>query len=301
MRIHIVGGGPAGLYLSILLKKSDPSRDIRVFERNRPDDTFGWGVVFSDETLGNLEEADPEVYKSITDQFAYWDAIDNHYGGEVIRSVGHGFCGMSRLKLLQTLQRRAVELDVDIQYETEIDDIEGLRAECDLFVGADGVNSKIRDHFAEVLEPNIDWRPNRFIWLGTNQSFEAFTFSFRERDGGIYQIHAYQFEPGTSTVIVECDEASWRAAGQHEASTEETIAYFSELFAEELGGHPLLDNGSYWRQFPTIKLERWHHENVVLIGDSCHTAHFSIGSGTKLAMEDAIELVAAPCNAELPT
>ncbi len=289
MRIHILGGGPAGLYLAILLKKRDPSHEVRVFERNAPDDTFGWGVVFSDETLGNLQEADPESFAEIRGAFAYWDAIDIHHGGARIRSRGHGFCGLSRKRLLAILQERAIGLGVEIAFHTEIDDVERLR-DCDLFVGADGVNSKVRARYESVLEPSIDLRSCRYMWLGTPQTFEAFTFSFRENEHGIFQIHAYQFERDTSTVIVECDEESWRNAGLDRASTEESIDYCQRLFAEELGGRPLLENRSRWVQVPTVKLERWHFENVVLIGDAAHTAHFSVGSGTKLAMEDAIAL-----------
>lgn len=295
MRIHILGGGPAGLYLGILMKKADPDHDIRIWERNPADNTWGWGVVFSDETLGNLEDADREVYQAIRESFAYWDSIHIHYKGERIVSGGHGFCGMSRQTLLQILQARAAELGVQVNYETEIgdDEIEALREGCDLFVGADGVRSKVRNHYIDRFEPRLDPRKCRYIWLGTHQSFEAFTFSFRENEHGIFQIHAYQFEEDTSTVIVECHEDTWRNAGLDEASTEESIAYCEKLFAEDLGGHSLLSNASHWVQFPTIKLERWHFENVVVIGDAVHTAHFSIGSGTKLAMEDAIELSAA--------
>ncbi len=292
MRINILGGGPAGLYLAILLKKRDPSHEIVVLERNAPDDTFGWGVVFSDETLGNLEEADAESFAAIRQAFAYWDAIDIHYRGEVIRSRGHGFCGLSRKRLLGILQERAGALGVALTFHTEVDDVERLR-DCDLFVAADGVNSKVRARYEDVLRPHIDLRKCRYMWLGSPQSFEAFTFSFRENEHGIFQIHAYQFERDTSTVIVECDEASWRNAGLDRASTEESIEYCRRLFAEELGGRPLLENRSRWIQFPTITLERWHFENVVLIGDAAHTAHFSVGSGTKLAMEDSIALADA--------
>ncbi|HEY8429820.1 MAG TPA: bifunctional salicylyl-CoA 5-hydroxylase/oxidoreductase [Sandaracinaceae bacterium] len=292
MRIHILGGGPAGLYLAILLKKRDPSHEISVIERNAPDDTFGWGVVFSDETLSHLQEADAESYAAITEAFAYWDAIDIHYRGQVIRSRGHGFCGLSRKRLLGILQQRARSLGVSLTFSTEVDDVERLR-DCDLFVAADGVNSKVRTRYADVLRPTVDLRKCRYIWLGSPRGFEAFTFSFRENEHGVFQIHAYQFERDTSTVIVECDEASWRNAGLDRASTEESIEYCQRLFAEELGGRPLLENRSRWLQFPTITLERWHFENVVLIGDAAHTAHFSVGSGTKLAMEDAIALAAA--------
>jgi anthraniloyl-CoA monooxygenase len=292
LRINILGGGPAGLYLAILLKKRDPSHAIRVWERNAPDDTFGWGVVFSDETLGNLEEADPESFAAIRASFAYWDAIDIHYRGARIRSRGHGFCGLSRKRLLSILQERARGLGVELTFHAEVDDVERLR-DCDLFVAADGVNSKARSRYRDVLEPSVDLRHCRYMWLGTRQRFEAFTFSFRESEHGIFQIHAYQFEEGASTVIVECDEASWRNAGLDRASTEESIDYCQRLFAEELGGHALLENRSRWVQFPTITLGRWHFDNVVLIGDAAHTAHFSVGSGTKLAMEDSIALAEA--------
>jgi anthraniloyl-CoA monooxygenase len=292
LRTHILGGGPAGLYLAILLKKRDPSHDIRILERNAPDDTFGWGVVFSDETLGNLEEADAESYAAIRRAFAYWDAIDIHYKGERIRSRGHGFCGLSRKRLLGILQDRARELGVEITFRVDVEDVERLR-DCDLFVGADGVNSRVRARYADVLRPSIDLRKCRYMWLGSPQRFEAFTFSFRENEHGVFQIHAYQFDEAHSTVIVECDEASWRNAGLDSASTAESIAYCERVFAEELGGAPLLENRSRWIQFPTVTLERWRHENVVLIGDAAHTAHFSVGSGTKLAMEDSIALAAA--------
>ncbi len=293
MRTHILGGGPAGLYLAILLKKRDPRREIHVFERNRPDDTFGWGVVFSDETLGNLEDADAESFRAITEAFAYWDSLDIHYRGTFLRSRGHGFCGMSRKRLLGILQARARELGVEITFQKDVEDPAAIREGCDLFVGADGVNSRTRALYADVLRPTIDRRKCRYMWLGSDLCLPAFTFSFRENEHGIFQIHAYQFEEGTSTVIVECDEASWRNAGLDTASTAQSIAYCERVFAEDLHGHRLLDNASRWVQFPTITLERWCFDNVVMIGDAAHTAHFSIGSGTKLAMEDSIALAAA--------
>lgn len=292
MRIDILGGGPAGLYLAILLAKRDSSREIRVIERNARDDTFGWGVVFSDETLGNLEEADPESYEAIARSFAYWDAIDIQYRGSCIRSRGHGFCGLSRKALLAILQERARSLGVEIVFNREVDDVDALR-DVDLLVGADGVHSKVRTRYAEVFRPTIDLRKNRYIWLGSRQRFEAFTFSFRKNEHGVFQIHAYQFDAETSTVIVECDEESFRRAGLDRMSVDESIRYCQTLFAEELSGHELLANRSRWVQFPTLTLERWHFENVVLIGDAAHTAHFSIGSGTKLALEDAIALADA--------
>jgi len=293
VRVHILGGGPAGLYLAILLKKADPAHEVRVVERNAADDTFGWGVVFSDETLGNLHAADAESYRAITEAFAYWDSIDIHYRGETIRSGGHGFCGMSRKRLLQILQARAAELGVEVEFEREIDDVEALRQGCDLFVGADGVNSRTRRRYEDRFGPSIDLRTARYIWLGTHQSLDAFTFSFRENEHGIFQIHAYQFEEGTSTVIVECDEKTFSRSGLEGAPIEQSIAYCEELFAPELGGHALLDNHAKWVRFPTVKLDRWHFDDVVLIGDAAHTAHFSVGSGTKLAMEDSIALAEA--------
>ncbi len=292
MRIHILGGGPAGLYFAILLKKRDPSHEIRVFERNAPDDTFGWGVVFSDETLANLEEADAQSYRSIRAAFAYWDAIHIHYRETRIESRGHGFCGLSRKRLLGILQERALSLGVELSFHVEVEDVERLR-DCDLLVGADGANSRVRERYAELFEPAIDLRRARYIWLGSRQHFPAFTFSFRENEHGIFQIHAYQFEPDASTVIVECDEETFQNARLSEKNIEESIAYCETLFAPELSGHALLPNRSRWVQFPTITLARWHFENVVLIGDAAHTAHFSVGSGTKLAMEDSIALAGA--------
>jgi len=295
VRIHCIGGGPAGLYFAILMKKADPSHEIVVWERNAPDDTFGWGVVFSDETWENLGAADRPTQQAITERFATWDAIDVFYRGEVERSRGHGFCGISRKRLLQILQGRARELGVDLRFEHEVpvSDLEALRDGCDLFVAADGINSKVRKTWADAFGPDLDVRPNRYTWLGTRQSFEAFTFSFRKNEHGLFQVHAYQFEPELSTFIVETDPESWRSAGLDEATEQDTIRYCGDVFAEELGGHPLLANKSNWIQFVTVKNRSWHHGNTVLIGDAAHTAHFSVGSGTKLAMEDAIALCEA--------
>jgi len=292
MHMGIVGGGPGGLYLAILLKKSDPTRQVRVIERNRADDTFGFGVVFSDETLGNIEAADPETYRAIADHFAHWDDIDIHYGGQCLRSTGHGFAGLSRKRLLQLLQARCEALGVILSYETHVQSVAEL-SDLDVIVAADGLNSAIRTELAEHFKPKVDHRPNRFTWLGTKRQFPAFTFYFKENEHGLWRVHAYNFEDGLSTFIVETTEAAWRAAGMDRASEEETARYCEALFAEELEGHPLLTNRSIWRQFPTVKNERWYHDNVVLLGDSAHTAHFSIGSGTKLAMEDAIALSVA--------
>lgn len=292
MKIHCIGGGPGGLYAAILLKKLDPKNEVTVWERNAPDDTFGWGVVFSDRTQDHLRNADAESHDAITKTFATWDDIDVHYQGEVHRSSGHGFCGLSRQTMLVLLQNRAQELGVKIHFETEVTDVDDYR-DCDLLVAADGINSAIRTKYAANFGPNLDWRPNRFTWLGTKQQFEAFTFSFRENEAGLFMVHAYQFEPETSTFIVETDADSFARSGLAVDDEAATIAYCEKLFAEELGGHALMANRSHWIQFRTVKNRTWHHENMVLIGDAAHTAHFSIGSGTKLAMEDAIALAKA--------
>ncbi|RMG20444.1 MAG: bifunctional salicylyl-CoA 5-hydroxylase/oxidoreductase [Deltaproteobacteria bacterium] len=292
MRIGCIGGGPAGLYFSILMKKAFPQASIRVVERNRPDDTFGWGVVFSAETLGNLREADEESYAAITNAFAYWDDIETWYRGECIVSTGHGFCGMSRRGLLLILQERAQQLGVDLCFETEVDSVDAFD-DADLVVAADGVNSKIRGALSDVFRPTIEWGRCRFAWLGTTLPLRAFTFIFKENTDGLFIVHAYPFEKGTSTFIVETHEDTWRRAGLDRASEEETVAYCEALFADELKGHRLLTNRSIWRSFPTVRCERWAAGNVVLLGDAAHTAHFSVGSGTKLAMEDAIALVDA--------
>lgn len=292
MKIVVVGGGPAGLYFSILMKKAWPDSRIQLFERNRSDDTFGWGVVFSDETLGGFQEADPETYEAITGAFRYWSDIHTWVNGELVTSTGHGFCGMSRKLLLQIFQERCSELGVEMHFETEIETLDAY-GDADLIVAADGINSFIRDQHAEVFRPSLDWRRCKFAWFGTDLELEAFTFIFKENQHGLFQVHAYPFDDGLSTFIVECREEVWLAAGLDEMDEEESAKYCEELFAEWLGGHKLLINRSLWRTFPTVRNECWHHDNIVIVGDAAHTAHFSIGSGTKLAMEDAIELVEA--------
>ncbi len=289
LNIAIVGGGPGGLYFAILMKKADPRATITVYERNRPDDTFGFGVVFSDETLGNIQANDPESFAAITREFVYWGEIDTHVRGQVIRSDGHGFCGMERRQLLLLLQRRAAELGVVLRFETEVDDLDAL-GPVDLIVAADGINSQIRDRWKDHFEPEVDWRHNKFCWLGSTRPLDAFTFVFRENEHGIWILGAYQYKAGMSTWVPECDEATWKRAGLDRASEAETVAYLENLFADLLDGHRLLTNRSIWRNFPMIKNRRWYRGNVVLIGDALHTAHYSIGSGTKLAMEDAIAL-----------
>lgn len=303
MKVHVLGGGPAGLYAGILIRKARPESEVTVFERNRADDTFGWGVVFSDETLGNLEDADAPTYAAIRENFAYWDAIDVHTWSpehRVIRSGGHGFCGIGRMRLLLLLQERARELGVKLQFDHEVDDPATLR-DCDLLVAADGINSRTRAQHEDVFRPHIRRGDARFVWLGTHQTFEAFTFSFRENEHGVFQVHAYQFDADTSTFIVECDAATYAAAGLEADDEARTVAYCEALFAEELGGHGLMTNRSHWIDFRTVHCERWWHENVVLVGDAAHTAHFSVGSGTKMAMEDVIGLAdALAAHAEVP-
>jgi anthraniloyl-CoA monooxygenase len=292
MRIVSIGGGPAGLYFAILMKRLDPRHEVDVYERNRADDAFGWGVVFSAETLGNLEAADPESFAAITRHFAYWDDIHILYRDSCVRSTGHGFCGLSRKDLLHLLQVRCSELGVRLHFETEVAGPEDF-PDADLILAADGINSRVRDQFADVFEPALDWRKNKFCWLGTPLPLTAFTFAFRDSPHGLFQVHAYPFQPGLATFIVECREEVWRRAGLDRAEEADTVAFCQELFADLLAGHPLLTNKSTWRTFPTVRCARWHHGNVVLVGDAAHTAHFSIGSGTKLAMEDAIALADA--------
>ena len=305
MRITVIGGGPAGLYFAILMKLADPAHRVALYERNRPDDTFGWGVVFSDQTLGALAQADAETHRQITGSFEHWDDIEIHISGRVITSGGHGFCGIARKKLLNLLQARAASLGVELQYEHPVEDPATL-GPADLVVAADGVHSRIRTLNAAHFAPDIELRQNRFIWLGTTRRFDAFTFDFVESEWGWFQAHAYRFEPGTSTFIVETREESWRAAGLEDADAATSIAFCERLFAERLDGHTLMAKpghrrGSAWIRFPRVANQRWSKGNLVLLGDAAHTAHFSIGSGTKLALEDAIALAQAVSTArDLP-
>jgi anthraniloyl-CoA monooxygenase len=293
MKINIIGGGPAGLYFAILMKKAEPRRGIQIFERNGPDDTFGWGVVFSGKTLANLRAADEESHAEITKQFEAWDNVDVVHRDEKISIHGNSFSGIARLQLLKILQRRAEQLGVEISFHTEINDVETLRRECDLLVAADGVNSTVRLQYLEQLTPQLDLRAHRYIWYGTNQLFHGLTLTFREHAGGTFAAHSYKFNKQTSTFIVECDPHTWKKAGFEQMSADETRAYLGEVFAADLHGSPLLSNNSKWIQFLLVKNENWSFENLVLLGDALHTAHFSIGSGTKLAMEDAIALAAS--------
>ena len=296
MRTACIGGGPAGLYFAISMKRRDPTHDVVVIERNRAGDTFGWGVVLSDETLANLAANDPDSAAAIRAEFAYWDDIAVHYRGTRTVSGGHGFCGIGRMKLLLLLQERARALGVELRFETEVDDVAALMRDFDLVVAADGVNSKIRAAFADRFRPQIDTRACKFVWLGTHQTFgDAFTFMFEETDRGWVWAHAYQFDADTATFIVECSEATWSACGFGEMTRDESIATCEAIFSDHLDGHPLMSNarhlrGSAWLNFNRILCERWSHENVVLLGDAAATAHFSIGSGTKLAFESAIRL-----------
>ena len=300
-RIVCLGGGPAGLYSAILFRKALPRARVEVHERNRPDDTFGWGVVFSDRTMEGFRAADAPTHEAITAGFHHWDDIDVHYRGTTTTTGGHGFCGISRKRLLNILQERAAELGVQQRFEHEVED-DAPYADADLVIAADGVNSKIRARHADVFEPDIDVRQCRFIWLGTTQSFPAFTFAFEKTEHGWFQIHAYQFSGDLSTVIVETREETWRAHGLDKFDHKQSIEFCERLFGKYLGGHPLMSNalhlrGSAWLNFNRVLCRRWHHRNLVLIGDAAHTAHFSIGSGTKLAMEDAIELTARVAHA----
>jgi anthraniloyl-CoA monooxygenase len=289
VRIGVLGGGPAGLYLALLAKRADPGHRITVLERNAPDATFGWGVVFSEETLGALRDADYPSYVEITDTFARWSAIDVVYGGRTVRSRGHGFSAIARKRLLEILQRRCRQVGVELAFHREVPDLEPFAGH-DLVVAADGVNSTARRLLAPHLRPTLDRHHSRFAWFGTDLPLDAFTFVFRTTDHGMFQAHAYPFDAETSTFIVECTEATWRRAGLDQAGEEESISACQELFAPELGGHKLLSNRSLWTSFVTVRCQSWHHGNVVLLGDAAHTAHFTIGSGTKLAMEDAVAL-----------
>ncbi|NGZ87826.1 bifunctional salicylyl-CoA 5-hydroxylase/oxidoreductase [Duganella aceris] len=302
MNIVCIGGGPAGLYFSLLMKKQNPSHRITVVERNRPYDTFGWGVVFSDQTLGNLMNADEPSARAILESFNHWDDIDVFFKGEKITSGGHGFCGIGRKRLLNILQARCEELGVSLVFETEVLDDQELAARynADLVIASDGLNSRTRSRYADSYQPQIEARQCRFVWLGTRKKFDAFTFAFKQTEHGWFQAHIYQYDADTSTFIVETPESVWRAAGLEEMEPEQAIAYCERLFADQLDGHALMSNSAHlrgsgmWIKFPRIVCGKWVHWNgavpVVLMGDAAHSAHYSIGSGTKLALEDAIEL-----------
>jgi anthraniloyl-CoA monooxygenase len=295
MRIVCIGGGPAGLYFAISAKLRDSSHEILVVERNAASDTFGWGVVLSDLVLATLRANDPVSADAIHASFAYWDDIDVIRHGRSIRSGGHGFCGIGRKRLLNILQQRADSLDIKQRFETDVDDVEAL-ADADLIVAADGVNSRTRDRYADHFRPDVDVRPNRFMWLGSDRKLDAFSFVFEDTEHGPIWIHSYQFEPETSAVIVECGPWTWERLGLEEMDTDQAIALCEELFSAFLQGARLRSNASHlrgaapWMRFSRVHCERWYRDNVVLMGDAAHTAHYSIGSGSRLAMEDAIDL-----------
>jgi anthraniloyl-CoA monooxygenase len=294
MKIVIIGGGPGGLYFALLMKKRFPDYDVTVHERNRADDTFGFGVVFSDETLDNLMDYDAESYTAITREFSYWDEIDFHFHREVVRSTGHGFCGTERRTLLMVLQARCRDIGVKLKFSSEISDLDQF-ADVDLIVAADGINSFIRTRYQEHFQPTFELRRNHFIWLGSSAPSDAFSFHFTTNEFGIWDLCTYQYRRDMSTWVIEAPEATWAKA---EASLgnlgeAETVAYLENLWAHLLKGHRLIANRSSWRRFPVIRNKNWYYRNIVLLGDALHTAHFSIGSGTKLAMEDAINLYEA--------
>jgi anthraniloyl-CoA monooxygenase len=289
MRIVCIGGGPGGLYFAVLMKKADPRHHITVIERNRSDDTFGFGVVFSDATMAAVAEADADTYGEVAHHLVHWDDIEVNYRGERMTSTGHGFSGVSRHTLLRVLQEQACAAGVEVRFEREVTSLD-VSAGADLVVASDGANSAVRRLLAGRIRTTVDVRPNRFVWLGTTKPFPSFTFYFKQSPHGLWRVHAYQYEPGRSTFIVECREETWQAAGMDQASEHDTAAFLERLFAEELDRHPLIVNRSVWRQFPTIRSEPWWTDNVVLLGDAAHTAHFSVGSGTRMAMEDAVAL-----------
>jgi anthraniloyl-CoA monooxygenase len=292
MKVSIIGGGPGGLYFALLAKKAWPRWDITAYERNRPDDTFGFGVVFSDQTLDTFKAYDAVSYERIRRRFAYWGDVDVVYKGRTLRSGGNGFCGCSRNALLAILQDRCRELGVEIRFQTEVDGLEAF-ADSDLVVVADGINSRIREKHKDHFKPSVDLRPNKFTWLGSTKPLDAFKYFFRETPEGIILAHCYQYEQGRSTWIFETDESTWKNFGFDKMGEAEMLPVLERVFAEELEGHPLVTNRSIWRNFPTIVNQTWVMDKAVLIGDAKATAHFSIGSGTKLAMEDAIALYEA--------
>jgi anthraniloyl-CoA monooxygenase len=292
MNITILGAGPAGLYCGLLIKKSNPSHNITIIERNPADVTYGWGVVFSDRTLASFQRADYKTYEQIRDQFVIWDSIYVRYRGETIRCGGHVIASISRKRLLNILQQRCDELGISLRFSQEINDLADL-PQYDLLIASDGLNSIVRKTYVVEFKPNLALGKARYIWFGADKVLDAFTFIFRENEHGLFQVHAYPFSGTLSTFIVECDESTWLNAGLDKANEAQSIAYCKQLFSDDLDGSSLLSNNSKWISFPTLKTQHWHHRHIVLLGDAVHTAHFSIGSGTKLAMEDAIALAAA--------
>jgi anthraniloyl-CoA monooxygenase len=290
VRITIVGGGPAGLYFALLMKKQDPGHEIRIFERDGRNDTYGWGIVFSGQTLSFLAEADPESHRAIARRLQLWDSVDVVHRGEKVSVHGNRFAGIARVAFLDALRTRCEELGVEVRYLTNVERLEDL-PEADLLVGADGARSLVRRTFAEAFRPSEDVRKNRYIWLGTPRLFHGLTLTFRKTEAGVFAAHSYKFSPQRSTFIVEAVGEAFERAGFEAKSPEETCRYLEAVFAEDLEGQPLLTNDFVrWLRFVIVKNERWHGRKVVLLGDALHTAHFSIGSGTKLAVEDSIAL-----------
>ena len=289
MKVTVIGGGPGGLYFSILLKKAMPDCDISIYERNKADDSFGFGVVFSDETLSEFLTRDPQSYDLIRSRFAYWDELDVARDGEKVRITGNGFCGCSRKTLLQLLQQRCHEEGVNLHFEANVDDVSQF-SDSDIIVAADGINSTIREKFADDFGTKTELKSNRFVWMGSTRPLDAFTYFFRSTPHGTFVAHTYQYEEGMSTWIFETTDETWKKAGFDTTDEQATIEKLSKIFKEELDGHGLISNRSHWRQFPAVTNKKWHKDNIVLLGDAKATAHYSIGSGTKLAMECAIAL-----------
>jgi anthraniloyl-CoA monooxygenase len=289
MKINIIGGGPAGLYFALLMKKQNPAHEIKVRERNGPNDTFGWGVVFSDKTLSYLKENDEESYAAITERFETWDNVDVVHRDRKVTIRGNKFSGIARIDLLNILQERCKALGVDLRFRAGVNRMETCAGE-DLLVGADGINSTVRQRYKQFFEPDLIERRNKYIWYGTHRLFHGLTLTFRESEAGVFAAHSYKFNRTTSTFIVECDEETWTTAGFERMTDASTREYLARVFEGDLQGHSLMSNNSKWINFVNVKNRHWSYRNIVLLGDALHTAHFSIGSGTKLALEDAIAL-----------